>query len=88
MPKRAVEKQLEFPLMSIVYDPLAVNMVLIELQQDWGLTGEIYTKYQDLQSLKDAKRLLEFVINDIADTILIVEKLKRQKGIKKSAPPT
>jgi len=88
MPKRTVEKQLEFPLMSIVYDPLAVNMVLIELQQDWGLTGEIYTKYQDLQSLKDAKRLLEFVVNDIADTILIVEKLKRQKGIKKSAPPT
>jgi len=88
MPKRAVEKQLEFPLMSIVYDPLAVNMVLIELQQDGALTGEIYTKYQDLQSLKDAKRLLEFVINDIADTILIVEKLKRQKGIKKSAPPT
>jgi len=88
MKKRVVEKQLEFPLMSIVYDPLAVNMVLIELQQDWGLTGEIYTKYQDLQSLKDAKRLLEFVINDIADTILIVEKLHRQKGIKKSAPPT
>jgi len=88
MPKRTVEKQLEFPLMSIVYDPLAVNMVLIELQQDWGLTGEIYTKYQTLQSLKDEKRLLEFVVNDIADTILIVEKLKRQKGIKKSAPPT
>jgi len=88
MKKRVVEKQLEFPLMSIVYDPLAVNMVLIELQQDWGLTGEIYTKYQDLQSLKDAKRLLEFVINDIADTIHLVEQLSRQKGIKKSAPPT
>jgi len=87
MVKRAVEKQLEFPLMSIVYDPLAVNMVLIELQQDWGLTGEIYTKYQDLQSLKDAKRLLEFVVNDMADTILVVEKLQRQKGIKKSAMP-
>jgi len=73
--------------MSIVYDPLAVNMVLIELQQDWGLTGEVYTKYQDLQSLKDAKRLLEFVVNDMADTILVVEKLQRQKGIKKSAQP-
>lgn len=70
MPKRPTEKQMEFPLFSLTYDPLATNAVVIELEMDWGLTGEAHIKFTSLQSLEDLNRVLQFVQNALADRIV------------------
>jgi len=85
--KRPTEVQLEFPLMTIVFDPLSMTTVVLEVQMDWGLTGEVQLKYTTLQSLKDFHRLNQFVVNHVADEIAEREKFERQERKRKEAPP-
>lgn len=91
--KRPTEAQLEFPLLSILFDPLAVNAVQIELQMDWGMTGEIVITYSTLQSLEDLLVVWDFARNAVADELLssskeVARKARKEKGAKadSSAP--
>lgn len=67
--KRPVEEQLMFPLLSVTYDPLSPTPVVVEMQMDWGLTGEVQIRYTTLQSLKDMNNVLQFLQNAVADEI-------------------
>lgn len=85
--KRAVEVQLEFPLVTVIYDPLGLNTVVLEVQMDWGLTGEVQLKYTTLQSLKDFNRVLQHAQNYVADEVVEQDKRERLERKRKDAPP-
>lgn len=85
--KRPTEAQLEFPLLSITYDPLAENVVILEMQMDWGLTGEVQLKYMTVQSLRDMNHVLQHAQNYVADELVRRGRAERRAAERKNAPP-
>jgi len=86
--KRPIEKQLAFPLLSLTYNPLGNRPVVITVDQDWGLSGEVHASYIRLQDLVDCNRMIVEVQNMLADLIVEEEKErdKRKDEIEKGAP--
>ena len=76
--KRKTEAQLEFPLLSIVYDPMSSKPVFINVFMDWGLSGEVDLVASDLTSLEDFNRVLEHAQNYVADCIVAAKKMNEQ----------
>lgn len=85
--KRPVEKPLEFALMTVTFDPLGINVVVLEVPMDWGLTGEVHLKYTTLRSLKDFNHVLQHAQNFVADEIVEKDKQERLELKRKNAPP-
>jgi len=78
--RRSTETQMHFPLLNVIYDPLANNTVLVTMQMDWGQTGDVDIRYTSLQSLIDAARVLDFARNAVADEILAGKKRLAKNG--------
>lgn len=85
--KRPVENQLQFPLLNVIYDPLAEHTVLVTMPLDWGKNGDVDIRYTSLQSLKDLAHILDFARNAIADEIFEAESIIKGAGMKKGDVP-
>lgn len=87
MMRRPTEKQTEFPLLEITYDPLGAHPVTVLMSMDWGLTGEVVIKYTTDQSLIDFNELLQFAQNAVADEVPIKKWKAHAKSKQKNTPP-
>jgi len=86
--ERPVERQISFPLLAISYDPLSQHHIVLEMQMDWGLTGEVTLSYTTLASLQDFNRVLQYAQNAVADELIEAKaKASLAKNVRKKDPP-
>jgi len=69
-------------MLSIAYNPGEQLPTIINLYPDWNETGEVHIKYVHIDELVEAARLLNFIVDAVADELLDAKKAreKRESG--------
>jgi len=68
-----------FPILSVVYNASGHLPVILNLSADWERTGECHIAYLELAELVETARLLNFIVDAVAD-VLLAEKKKWEGG--------
>jgi len=61
------------PLLSIAYNPGEQLPTIINVYHDWEENGEVHIRYVHIDELVAAAKLLNFIVDAVADELLYVK---------------